>query len=93
MPAKKNAKSKDQTEPSALTYEEGIAQLESLVERMEEGTLSLEQSLSLYEQGTVLHAQLLAILQSGERRIQMLQLQGENADDTEISRVDFEVQE
>lgn len=93
MPTKKNAKSKDQGGPSALTYEDGIAQLEALVERMEEGTLSLEQSLSLYEEGTVLHAQLLSILQSGERRIQMLQVQGEDAEDDEIKQVDFEVQE
>jgi exodeoxyribonuclease VII small subunit len=54
-------------------YEEGIAELEALVERMEEGTLSLEETLAAYERGMALHARLEAVLSGGERRIRMLQ--------------------
>ena len=80
MPAKKNAE---------LKYEEGIAQLEALVERMEEGELSLEETLAAYERGVALHGQLEALLKRGEKRIEMLtQIEG----DSQEKRVPFETE-
>ena|GEM_PF-656212 len=71
--------------PKELSYEEGIAQLEALVERMEEGELSLEETLAAYEGGVALHARLEALLKHGEKRIEMLSLQN-----GEAKRVPFE---
>jgi len=66
MPPKKQ---KDQPE---LQYEDGIAELEALVERMEEGELSLEETLAAYERGAALHTRLETLLKRGEKRIEML---------------------
>jgi len=78
LPAKKP---KEQPE---LRYEEGIAQLEALVEGMEEGALSLEETLAAYECGVELHARLEALLKRGEKRIEMLVPQGEEVDGKRI---------
>ena len=71
--------------PKERSYEEGIAQLEALVERMEEGELSLEETLAAYEGGVALHARLEALLKHGEKRIEMLAQQ-----DGEEKRIPFE---
>lgn len=45
--------------PAPATFDETLAELEALVERMEQGELSLEESLATFEQGIHLsrHAQ------------------------------------
>ena len=87
MPAKKpKEQPKEQPrEQPELRYEEGVAQLEALVEGMEEGALSLEQTLAAYERGVALHAQLEALLQRGEKRIELLAQQSGEAE-----RIPFE---
>ncbi|MCL2545280.1 MAG: exodeoxyribonuclease VII small subunit [Clostridia bacterium] len=85
MPAKKTEKAN-----ADFSYEEGIAQLEALVEGMEEGALSLEETLAAYERGVALHGRLEALLKRGERRIEMLAPQGEEAGETSAKRIPFE---
>jgi exodeoxyribonuclease VII small subunit len=81
---KEQSKEQSKEQPE-LRYEEGIAQLEALVEGMEEGELSLEETLAAYERGVALHAQLEALLKRGEKRIEMLVCQNGDAE-----RVPFE---
>ena len=52
-----------------ITYEEGIAQLEEIVNKLEGGQVSLEESFVEYEKGVKLYKQLKAILDEGEARI------------------------
>jgi len=79
-------------EGTELKYEEGIAQLEALIESMEEGELSkltLEDTLAAYERGILLHARLEALLKRGEKRVQMLAVHGGEAD-LDADRIPFE---
>lgn len=57
------------TEPS---FEEALAELESLVERMEDGELSLEESIRTYERGIALGRSALKALDEAEQRVQIL---------------------
>ena len=59
-----------------LTFEEAIEKLESIVQDIEQGEVSLEESISRYEEGTKLVKQCRAILDSAEKKIQLL-TQGE----------------
>jgi exodeoxyribonuclease VII small subunit len=62
-----NAKKK--TEPS---FEEALAELETLVERMEDGELSLEESIKTYERGVALGRSALKALDAAEQRVRIL---------------------
>lgn len=52
-----------------LNYEDGIAQLEAIVQNLEQGSLSLEESFKAYRQGAELYKALKAILDEGDARI------------------------
>jgi exodeoxyribonuclease VII small subunit len=39
------------TDPSALSFEDALAQIEAIIERIEAGEVGLEQSLAEYERG------------------------------------------
>ncbi len=91
MPAKKSTKAAEAQEPE-WGYEEGIAQLEALVERMESGELSLEETLAAYERGAALHHRLEELLHSGQRRVEILQVR-EGEPDPLADWQAFEVEE
>lgn len=55
-----------------LSFEEGMLQLEQLVERLSGSELALEESIALYEQGTALAAQLEEQLKNQKKRIEMI---------------------
>ena len=52
-----------------LNYEDGIAQLEEIVNTLEQGSISLEESFKAYKQGMELYKALKAILDEGDARI------------------------
>ena len=58
--------------PQQPDFEQSLAELESLVERMEEGELSLEESLKTYEQGIKLSRACKQALDRVEQRILVL---------------------
>ncbi len=62
---------------SIKDFEAAIAELESIVRKLEEGDLALEQSLALYERGVQLSRFCHARLEEAERRIEILNEQGE----------------
>jgi exodeoxyribonuclease VII small subunit len=56
----------------ALRFEESLAELERLVERMEQGNLPLEESLKLFEHGVQLTRSCQKALKEAEQKVQIL---------------------
>jgi exodeoxyribonuclease VII small subunit len=54
------------------SFEDQLAELEKVVERLERGDLSLEENVSLFERGVHLSNECKAQLSSAESRIQVL---------------------
>lgn len=57
---------------NALSFEEALAQLTQLVEKLESGQLSLEDSVTAFETGVRLSRRCEALLDSAEQRLQIL---------------------
>ena len=55
-----------------FSFENGMDQLEQLVQSLEKGELGLEESFKAYEKAVALAAQLKSVLDQGEARIAML---------------------
>ncbi len=67
---------KKTTKEEAFDFEQALAELEQLVERMEHGDLSLEQSLKDFERGIALTRACQGALKEAEQKVQMLTKQG-----------------
>jgi len=61
------------------SFEEAIAELESLVETMEQGDQPLEDALKMYERGVLLTRICQEALQDAEQKIKMLSGEGDQA--------------
>jgi exodeoxyribonuclease VII small subunit len=59
-----------------LPFEQAIAKLEAIVERLEDGELDLEASLEAFEQGVALSKRCAGQLDDAERRIEILVKEG-----------------
>ncbi|TRX73108.1 exodeoxyribonuclease VII small subunit [Pseudomonas mangiferae] len=57
---------------AALDFEQSLADLQQLVERLESGELSLEDSLTAFEQGVRLTRECQAALTQAEQKVQIL---------------------
>lgn len=67
------ANKSEQAEPSAaLNFEQALAELEQLVERMEQGDLALEEALKQFERGIELTRHCQSALQRAEQKVQQL---------------------
>ena len=72
-----------------LSFEEGLAQLESLVESLEDGKLGLEEGVEKYRQGVEILTLLRKELEGTEQRVEELSavlqeaLRSKDPDDTE----------
>lgn len=55
--------------PESLSFEDGFAELDTIVRRLESGDLPLEESVALYERGRVLAAHCQRMLDGAELRI------------------------
>lgn len=62
-----------------ISFEQAMAELESVVERLEAGQAPLEESLSLYERGVQLVRLCNQRLDSAEQRVSTVQLDGTDA--------------
>ena len=65
-------------EVAALSYEEAIEELESIIERMEKGETALEDSLREYARGDALVRRCRQVLDQAEQRIESIS--GQNLD-------------
>ena len=68
------SKPEDQEE---LGFEDAIARLETIVDRLEQGDLELEQALAAFEEGVSLTRRCAGQLEDAERRIEVLVREGE----------------
>ena len=57
---------------ASLDFEQSLADLQALVERLENGELSLEDSLTTFEQGIRLSRECQAALTQAEQKVQIL---------------------
>jgi exodeoxyribonuclease VII small subunit len=57
---------------TAMSFEQALAQLTQLVEKLESGQLSLEDSVAAFETGVKLSRRCEALLDSAEQRLQIL---------------------
>ena len=57
---------------ASLDFEQSLADLQTLVERLENGELSLEESLSAFEQGIRLTRDCQGALAEAEQKVQVL---------------------
>lgn len=80
------ATSKDDDQKSPPRFEDGLDELEGLVQRLEQGELPLEDSLAAFERGMVLVKQLSKRLEDIEQRVEVLL----RADDGSLRRGTFD---
>lgn len=62
-----------------ISFEDGMQELEALVQALESGQMPLEESFKTYEKAMKLKAQLSALLDEGDKRIRVLTEDGERA--------------
>ena len=74
-PAKSKAKT-NQPQGEKLSYEQALAELETIVASLEANKLSLEVAMSLYERGQALTKHCVELLDKAELRVK--QLSGDN---------------
>jgi len=74
------------TNKDDFSFEEGLEQLESIVEEMESGELKLDELVKRYEAGSKLLAQCDKRIAEAEAKIEILQ--NENAEDPEFENFD-----
>jgi len=65
-----------ETEPTPLTFEAGLRELERIVKELERGDLPLEESLRLFEAGMRLSADCKRQLEEAETRVEILMKRG-----------------
>ena len=58
--------------PQKITFEEALAQLETIVQALEDGQIGLEEALAKYEEGALILKRCTAELEQAEQRIQLL---------------------
>jgi exodeoxyribonuclease VII small subunit len=59
---------------AALPFEQALAQLEAIVEKLEKGSVALEESIAIYGRGEALKKRCEALLKSAEQRIEKITL-------------------
>jgi len=68
--AKKTDKTK--ADPEQMSFEQALAELESIVEAMEQGEVPLAESLEHYERGVRMIKRCRALLADAEKKIELL---------------------
>lgn len=76
MPKKSTKKTTSGSEP--LNFEQALAELEGLVEKMEKGELSLEEAMADFQRGIELTRTCQETLKAAEQKVQILMEQGES---------------
>lgn len=59
---------------AVLPFEQALAQLEAIVEKLEKGSVALEELIAIYARGEALKKHCEALLQSAEQRIEKITL-------------------
>lgn len=72
MPAKRPTAADPATGMASFDFEQALADLEALVERLEQGDLPLEASLAEFQRGVDLSRRCQAALAAAEQRVEIL---------------------
>lgn len=80
----------DALEPTPQTFEQALAELESIVDELEKGELSLEQSLGAFERGIGLTRSCQQALDIAEQRVRILTDQRPDAGPGDRGSTDLE---
>lgn len=75
------AKPSGTTDIAALSFEEALKELESIVDRLEKGDVALEASIAIYERGEALRAHCDKLLRSAEARVEKITLNQDGTPD------------
>lgn len=67
----------DDTDITALSFEEALKELERIVGRLESGDAALQEAIDLYERGDRLRKQCAARLDAAQARIEAIRLDAE----------------
>jgi exodeoxyribonuclease VII small subunit len=67
-------------DPQEMTFEQALAELDSINQRIEQGTVSLEESLAAYRRGVALAKRCSAILDTAEQELKKVK-PGESDDE------------
>ena len=62
------------TDIAAMPFEQALAELEGIVDRLEKGAVSLDDSIRLYERGEALKTRCDELLKNAEMRIEKITL-------------------
>lgn len=57
---------------AAMTFEDALAQLETIVQKLESGSVDLEKSIEMYARGSLLKAHCETKLKAAEARVEKL---------------------
>ena len=68
-------------DPAEMSYEQAVAALEAIIDRIESGEIGLEQSIAAYERGLKLKARCEQILSQAEQRIEHLSAEQDTLDE------------
>lgn len=83
-----SASTESYTDPEGqLSFEDALVELQQIVDQLESGALGLEESLRQYERGAALLRRCYGLLESAERRIEVLTGQ---ATDGELTTAPFD---
>ena len=85
--AKKKPATEASDELTDVSFEDALAELEGLVEKMETGDLSLEESLAAFERGVKLTRRCQSALKAAELKVKVLTESGE-LEDLDIGELD-----
>ena len=65
----------DQTkDPATLKFEDALAELEAIVDKLERGDVGLDESIKVYERGEALRARCDELLKAAEAKIEKIKL-------------------
>lgn len=65
------------SDPTTLTFEQALAELETLVQRLESGNVPLEESIAAYERGETLKKRCADLLDVAEKRVEKIRVGGD----------------
>ncbi|MBQ8660553.1 MAG: exodeoxyribonuclease VII small subunit [Alphaproteobacteria bacterium] len=74
-----------------LSFEESLAELETIIKKMESGDVKLSQSVEFYERGIALKNHCEDILKDAKLKIEKIQLKPISNDGQEFETVPFDV--
>ena len=61
-------------DPATLKFEDALAELETIVDRLERGDVGLDESIAIYERGEALRARCDDLLKAAEAKIEKIKL-------------------